>query len=47
MSEGEAREWSEDEMRAGRQGTIGLQMGSNKGATAAGVSMGKPRMITD
>jgi hypothetical protein len=47
MSEGEKREWTEEELRAGRQGTIGLQMGSNKGATAAGINMGKGRSITD
>ena len=43
----EHKEWTEEELRAGRQGTIGLQMGSNKGASQAGISMGKQRMIKD
>lgn len=47
MSEGEKREWTAEDMRAGRQGIIGLQAGSNKGASQAGVNMGKQRMIID
>lgn len=47
MSEGEKREWTEDDLRAGRQGVIGLQAGSNKGASQAGQNMGKQRMIAD
>lgn len=38
------REFSEEQLKAG-QGIIGLQMGSNKGANASGVSYGKPRDI--
>jgi len=40
------REFSEDQLRAG-QGIIGLQAGSNKGASQAGQSFGKTRMILD
>lgn len=47
MSHGEKREFDAAELQAGRQGIIGLQAGSNKGATAAGVSMGRRRMIND
>lgn len=47
MSEGDKREWTEDDLRAGRQGIIGLQAGSNQGASQAGVNMGKQRMIAD
>lgn len=47
MAEGEQREWTEDDLRAGRQGIIGLQAGSNKGASQAGINMGKQRMIND
>merc|ERR1712212_1229122 len=36
MSEGEKKEWDEDQQRALRDGQIGLQMGQNKGATQAG-----------
>jgi len=41
---GEKRDWTEEQMRAG-EGVIGLQMGSNKGATASGVNMGNTRHI--
>ncbi len=41
------REFSEEQLRAGRDGQIGLQMGSNKGATQAGLNMGKPRSVHD
>jgi len=47
MAEGDKKEWTEEELRAGRQGTIGLQMGSNKGASQAGQNIGKQRMIAD
>ncbi|XP_002161981.1 myophilin isoform X1 [Hydra vulgaris] len=40
------REFTEDQLRAG-QGVIGLQMGSNKGATQAGQNFGKTRAILD
>lgn len=47
MSAKNEKEWTEEELRAGRQGTIGLQMGSNQGASQAGLNMGKQRMIQD
>lgn len=47
MSHGEKRETTEEELRAGRQGIIGLQAGSNKGASQAGLNMGKQRKIVD
>jgi len=40
------RNFSEDQLREGRN-IIGLQMGSNKGASQAGQSFGKPRHIVD
>lgn len=40
------REFTEEQLKAG-QGIIGLQMGSNKGASQAGSTMGKQRMIID
>lgn len=40
------REFTEEQLKAG-QNVIGLQMGSNKGATQAGMSMGKTRHIID
>jgi len=49
MSDANKRDFTEDQLaaqRANREGFIGLQAGSNKGATAAGVSMGKGRTIT-
>ena len=39
------REFSEDQLQAGK-GIIGLQMGTNKVASAAGMNMGKSRGIT-
>ena len=39
------RKFSADQLKAG-SGIIGLQMGTNKVATAAGINMGKPRGIT-
>ena len=47
MAEKHEREWTEDELREGRQGIIGLQAGSNKGASQAGINIGKPRSIMD
>lgn len=47
MAEKHEREWTEDQLREGRQGIIGLQAGSNKGASQAGINMGKQRMIQD
>ncbi|VDM58867.1 unnamed protein product [Angiostrongylus costaricensis] len=41
-SEGEKRAWTEEQLKAG-QGVIGLQMGSNKGATASGLNFGNTR----
>jgi hypothetical protein len=41
------REFTEEQLRAGRDGQVGLQMGSNKGATQAGLNMGKPRSVHD
>lgn len=40
------REFTDQQLRAG-QNVIGLQMGSNKGASQAGQSFGKPRHIID
>ncbi|ELT95893.1 hypothetical protein CAPTEDRAFT_176110 [Capitella teleta] len=40
------REFTEEQMKAG-QNVIGLQMGTNKGASQAGMNMGKSRMIID
>lgn len=47
MAQKETREWSEDQLREGRQGIIGLQAGSNKGANQSGINMGKGRSIND
>jgi len=47
MAEENKREFTEDQLRAGRQGHIGLQAGSNKGATQSGINMGKPRSVHD
>lgn len=47
MAEKQEREWTEDQLREGRQGIIGLQAGSNKGASQAGINIGKPRSILD
>ena len=47
MAESQHREWTEDQLRANRQGIIGLQMGSNQGATQAGLNIGKARSIND
>lgn len=45
-SERQSREWTDEQLKAG-QNVIGLQMGSNKGASQAGQSFGKQRMIND
>jgi len=45
-SERQSREWTEEQLKAG-QNVIGLQMGTNKGASQAGQSFGKQRMIID
>jgi len=45
-SQGQKREWTDEQLRAG-QATIGLQMGSNKGASQAGMNIGKSRHIID
>ena len=47
MAEQNKREFSEEQLRAGREGVIGLQAGSNKGATQSGTNMGKPRSVHD
>jgi len=47
MSDQNKREFSEEQARANRDGFIGLQAGSNKGATQAGINIGKPRSIND
>ncbi|CAO4361958.1 unnamed protein product [Caenorhabditis nigoni] len=41
-AQGDRREWTEEQLKAG-QNVIGLQMGSNKGATASGLNMGNTR----
>jgi hypothetical protein len=43
-SEENRRDWTEEQLRAG-EGMIGLQAGSNKGATQAGQSFGATRKI--
>lgn len=45
-SEKHVREFSEEQLKAG-QGVISLQYGSNKGASQAGMNMGKPRHILE
>jgi transgelin len=40
------REFTEEQLRAG-EGVIGLQMGTNKGANASGMSFGSHRFIND
>ena len=45
-STGAPREFTEEQLNYGKA-IIGLQMGSNKGATAAGINYGKPRQILD
>ncbi|XP_054753749.2 myophilin-like, partial [Lytechinus pictus] len=43
-SEGNIRDFSQDQLDAGKH-MIGLQMGSNKGASQAGGDFGRPRQI--
>jgi len=45
-SEKNERHFTEEQLKAG-QNIIGLQMGSNKGASQAGQNFGKSRMIVD
>lgn len=45
-SQANVRNFTEEQLNAG-QGVIGLQYGSNRGATQAGMSFGKSRMILD
>ena len=45
-SEKNVREFTEEQLKAGEH-IIGLQMGSNKGATQAGQNFGKTRAIID
>lgn len=45
-SETNRRTWTEDQLKAGQQ-VISLQYGTNKGASQAGMSFGKTRMIID
>ena len=45
-SQANKREFTDEQLRAG-EGVIGLQMGSNKGATQAGQNFGKTRAIID
>ena len=45
-SKANKREFTQEQLRAG-EGMIGLQMGSNKGATQAGQNFGKTRAIID
>ena len=46
IAEKNVREFTEEQLKAG-QNVIGLQMGSNKGASQAGQNFGKSRMIVD
>jgi len=45
-TERNVRNFTEEQLKAG-QNVIGLQMGTNKGASQAGIVMGKQRMILD
>lgn len=45
-SKGQRHEWTEQQLKEG-QNIIGLQMGSNKGASQAGQNFGKTRSIMD
>lgn len=47
MSDENKREFTEEQIRQGRDAQIGLQAGSNKGASQAGLNMGKQRMVLD
>jgi hypothetical protein len=48
MSHGEKRNFTEEQIRQGRDAQISLLTGgSNQGASQAGLNMGKQRMILD
>lgn len=47
MAHENKREFTEEQIRQGRDAQIGLQAGSNKGASQAGINMGKQRMVLD
>jgi len=47
MAEKCERNFTEDEIRKGRDAHLGLQMGTNKGASQAGMNLGKQRKIID
>ena len=46
MAKENKTEFTEEQMKAG-EGVIGLQMGSNKGASQAGDHYGRPRQVAD
>lgn len=46
-SEKNVRGFTEEQLKAGREGHIGLQAGYNKGASQAGQNFGKTRAIID
>lgn len=46
MSDENVREFTQEQLEAGKN-VISLQYGSNQGASQAGISMGKQRMISD
>lgn len=41
------REFTDEQIRAGRDSHIGLQAGYNKGANQSGINMGNTRHIVD
>lgn len=43
-AEAQPREWTEEQLKEGKN-IIGLQMGSNKGASQAGDHFGRPRQV--
>jgi len=45
-TERQSRSWTDEQLKAG-QNVVSLQMGTNKGASQAGMNMGKQRMIID
>lgn len=45
-AQGEKRDWTEEQLKAGAT-IIGLQAGTNKGASQAGMNIGKTRHILD
>lgn len=47
MSTENKRNFTDEQIRQGRDAQIGLQAGQNKGASQAGQNMGKQRMIMD